>query len=94
MNMVRHYLKFNDFNLLLIGGLENNFFQPFINPIDQDLPAIFRTPNDVVLTTEHNIVIALELLFRIRVLIIWLTPVKCNNEDTALRATAPKSPRL
>jgi len=75
MNMVWHHLKFYDFNLLLIGGLENNFFQPFINPIDQDLPVIFRTPDDVVLTTELNNVIALELLFRIHVLILQLTPV-------------------
>ena len=72
MNVVGHNFEFNNLNPLFYGGLLNNFFQTQILSANQDFPAIFRTPDNMVVATKCDVVIALEFIFRTYVLIIRL----------------------
>lgn len=57
MNVFRHNLQFKDFGIQFCTGALYNIFKPGINPIDQYRSSIFRTPDNVIFTGVHHVVI-------------------------------------
>ena len=59
MHMIWHDLHLNDINAQLSASFKNQFFQPDINAIDQNLTAIFWTPNHMIFAGVEHIVVRL-----------------------------------
>ena len=58
MYMVRHDFHLYDVDTELLTNFLYEFFQAHIDTIDQDLSAIFWTPNHMILAGVHHIMIA------------------------------------
>lgn len=63
MHMVWHNFHLNDVDAIFITDFFYEGFQPYINAIDQDLTAVFWTPNHMIFAGVHHIVVAL-ILYR------------------------------
>ena len=57
MHMVWHDFHLYEFNLKPLTDFYYKFFEPNINTIDQYFAAIFGTPNNMIFTGVHNIMI-------------------------------------
>lgn len=63
--MIWHHLDFNQRVSVLGLLLDDEFLQPVGNATGEDLASVLRAPDDVVLTTVDNAMIAMVLLGRL-----------------------------
>ena len=61
MHMVWHNFHLNDVDVVVITDFFYEGFQSFINAIDQDLTAVFWTPNHMIFARVHHIVVSFRL---------------------------------
>jgi len=92
MNGIGHDFKFDHFNLFFFCRVLDHLFESFIHAIDQNLSAIFWTPNNMIFANRYDVPITFEFLFRTHILIIQICAVSCNPELSTLRADPPYIP--
>ena len=60
-SMVWHNFHLNDVDVVVITDFFYEGFQSYINAIDQDLTAVFWTPNHMIFARVHHIVVSFRL---------------------------------
>ena len=58
MYMVRHDFHLYDVDAIFLANSLYQLFQPCIDTIDQDLTAVFWTPNHMIFAGVHHVTIA------------------------------------
>ena len=59
MHMIWHDFRLNEAKSPFLANLLKQRFEPVIHPIDQDLSAVFWTPNHMIFARIDHIAIAL-----------------------------------
>ena len=59
LDMTRHHFEFFDLGLMLFTHLTDNLFQSLLKRRKEHLPAIFRTPDHMIVAAIEHIPVAL-----------------------------------
>src|SRR5947209_17556670 len=59
LDMTRHHFEFFDLGLMLFTHLTDNLFQSLLNRRKEHLPAIFRTPDHMIVAGIEHVPVAL-----------------------------------
>jgi hypothetical protein len=63
MHVIRHHLHLFNESLVFLTHLMNDLLEANIHCVDQHFPAIFRTPDHVIMAVRGHMVIGSQLSF-------------------------------
>lgn len=88
MHVVGHDFQLDYGSLKLLGGLVDDFFRTLIHAVDHHLAAIFRTPDNMILTGIDDIAV-FEALLIIRTHVLYYTTTSRITQTLIRRCALP-----